>query len=130
MKAASKAAMFSDTESGEQKFQIKIYLEPVNWLQSQTSVYMIRALLCFVQASRYCLYVLLPIHLSVAFAVSRELVLRLAKDLVDLVRVGVHPTSSSDVHFIFLFVELDMLQRRIVSRQDLITGSAGADFGV
>lgn len=84
--------------------------------------------LCLVlrKVSRHRLQVLLSIHLSIRFAIPRELVLSITKDLVDLERLRVCPPRFLDVDFILFFVELDRLDRRIVSTWILVTGSVEA----
>ena len=76
--------------------------------------------------SRPVSQVLLSMNPSVRSSISRELVLPVAKDLVNLVGLWVHPTSSLEIHNVFYFVELDGLDGHIVSRWNMATGIAKA----
>ena len=63
---------------------------------------------------------------SVRSSISRELVLPVAEDLVNLVGFWVHPTSSLEIHYVLYFVELGVLDGHIVSRWNMATGIAKA----
>ena len=65
-------------------------------------------------------------NLSVRSSISRELVLPVAKDLVNLVGFWVHPTSSLEIHCIFYFVGLEGLDGHMISRWNMVTGTAKA----
>ena len=67
--------------------------------------------------------VLLSVHISITFAIPRELVLRIAQDLVNLVRLRVHATGYFEVDFVLFLVEFDGLDWHAVRRRDLITKS-------
>ena len=76
------------------------------------------------KASRNSSQVLLSVHLSITFAIPRELVLRIAQDLVNLVRLRVHATGYFEVDSVLFLVEFDGLDWHVVRRRDLITKSA------
>ena len=63
------------------------------------------------KGSRHSLQVLVLVHLFVRFAISPELVLPFAQDLVDFVGLRVHPTDPFEVDNVSLFVQFDRLDR-------------------
>ena len=65
------------------------------------------------KGSRHSLQVLVLVHLFVRFAISPELVLPFAQDLVDFVRLRVHPTGALVVDNVSLFVQFDRLRRHM-----------------
>ena len=78
---------------------------------SQTRTYICLVPYFAQRESRHTLQVLLLVHLAIRLAIPRELILRIAEHLVNLVRLRVHPPNTLQIDNVLHFVESDGLER-------------------